>query len=447
LNSGIDFYKNGILVRTDSTNQYKTNLTTTSTINSKLVYTEAAGKKGILEFNYTLSNIISNSDRKSFDRVAGKYEALNPLFSNKYQLNYNANSVGAKYQYNSKKIVANIGTNVGVSRYIQKDSLGRQVRQLNFTNLFPTSRITYRFSPQKSLGLNYSGTPQSPTVEQVQPIRENTNPLFITIGNPSLQQAFRHNISLNFNDFKTLTGRSIWISGSVTPTQNAIVSSQTIDSGITRQQYVNAKGNYNYYFYGSYSLKIAKTNFYLGFNGNVNGSRYVNFVNGQKNISNQKTINPGLFVQYYKEEKVEFYLETGFGYNVSKSNGNKLTETTRPNTHFLTQNHNGGLTVYLNKKLSIGSNADFTYRQKADAFTRDVFFTVWNANLSYKIFKKRNGVFKFEVNDILKQRTGYERTTFSNQISEKNYNTLGRYAMLSFTWNFTKTPGAPEQSK
>jgi len=108
---------------------------------------------------------------------------------------------------------------------------------------------------------------------------------------------------------------------------------------------------------------------------------------------------------------------------------------------------NVNATIYLNKNFQIGSDADFTFRQKTDAFTGNNNFVVWNGNVSYEIFKKRNGTFKFEVNDILKQRRGYERTFSSNYIYERNYNTLGRYAMLSFTWNFTKNPGTPSSTK
>ena len=435
LNSGTEFYKNGILDRVDSVNQYKTNTTTTATTTSRLVYTEPAGKKGIVELNYTISNIVSNSDRKSFDKVAGKYESLNPLYSNTYQLNYLANSGGIKYQYNGKKLMANIGSNVGTSNQTQKDSLGREVRQLNFTNLFPTARIGYRFAPQRSLNFNYSGTPQPPTMEQVQPILENTNPLFITLGNPSLHQSFRHNVSAFFNDYKTLTGRSIWINSSISSTHNAIVTSQVIDSGITKQRYVNASGNYNYWFYGNYNRKIKKIDMYVGLNINSNGGRYVNYVNGLKNSTNQKTNGFGIDLGKYKENKFDFNLGANFSYNTTQSVTQKIS--------YWSSTDNASVNIFLTKNFQVGTDADFTLRQKTDAFTGNNNFVVWNANMSYKVFKKRNGVFKLEMNDILQQRRGYERTFNSNYVYERHYNTLGRYAMLTFTWNFTKNPGAP----
>jgi Outer membrane protein beta-barrel family len=447
LNSGTELFSNGTLFRTDSINQYKTNSSITSTANSKLVYTEPAGKKGILEFNYTINNVTSNSNRKSFDKVNDKYESLNPLFSNKYQLTYLSNSAGVKFQYNGKKITANIGSNAGVSHYAQKDSLGREVRQFNYTNLFPTARISYRFAPQRAISVNYSGSPQAPAIDQVQPIVENTNPLYKTIGNPSLRQAFRHDLSFFFNDFKTLTGRSIWINGSLNSTHDAIVSNQTVVNGITTTQYVNASGNYNYWFYGSYNIKIRKTNMYAGLSTTANGSRYVNFLNGERNFSHQRTIGSGFNIEDYKEDKFDFWLRTNFEYTVSVSAKNKLVNENHSKTNYWSQTHNAGINLHFKKRLDIGTDADFTFKQKTDVFANNNVFTIWNANIAYKVFKKRNGIFKFEINDILKQKRGYERSSFYNSISEKYYNTLGRYAMLSFSWNFTKNPGAPTPTK
>jgi hypothetical protein len=440
LNSGTEFYHLGTLVRQDSVNQYKTNATVTGTTNSRLVYTEPAGKKGIVELNYSFSNTVSNADRKSFDRVGGKYETLNPLFSNNYELNYLSNSGGVKYQYNGKKLTANIGSNIGRSNQVQKDSLGREIRQLNFTNLFPTARINYKFAAQRRLNINYSGTPQPPTIEQVQPVLENTNPLFITLGNPSLKQAFRHSVNVNFNDYKTLSGRYIWVNGSFSPVQNAIVTSQFIDSGITKQLYVNANGNYNYWFNADYNVKIKKLDMNVGLGFSTNGGRYVNYVKGEKNITDQKANGISLNVNKYKEDKFDFYLWSNISYNNSQSNTQKV--------NYWSQSGNVGMNIYITKNFQVGTDADVTLRQKTDAFTGNNNFVVWNSNVSYKIFKKRNGVFRLELNDMLQQKKGYQRTFNSNYVYERHYNTLGRYALLSFTWNFTKNPGAPPaQSK
>ena len=429
------FDNNGSVFLKDTIDQYKMNNSRASTWNSKLVYTEPVGKKGVLEFNYTMNHMASTSNRKSFDKANGKYEDLNPEFSNSYGLRNFVNSAGMKYQFNSKKMTVNVGSNVGTARYRQLDSTGLQVRELNYTNIFPTSRFTYRFTPQRNVNFNYSGAPQAPGIEQVQPIRENTNPLFIIVGNPELEQAFRHNFSLFFTDFKMLTGRNIWIHGSFHPVQNAIVSRQVIDKGVTTQQYVNASGIYNYQFYGSYGFKIPKTEIHGGINTNSNGGRNVNWINGVKNVNRFSSYGAGISFSTYKEEKYDASINAEFNYNRSLSNVNPDAND------FWGQQHNIRLNWFITKKFTAGTEANFYLREKTDAFTGDNNFTVWDAYLSYKFFKKRNGVLRLEVKDMLKQRRGFDRSFNNNVLFERNYNMLGRYAMLSFTWNFTKNPG------
>ena len=233
-----------------------------------------------------------------------------------------------------------------------------------------------------------------------------------------------------------LTNRSIWVNGSFNPTQNAIVTSQVTDAtGKTTQQYINVKGNYSYQFWGSYGFKLKKLDTYFNFSLNTNGNRNTNFVNLLKNINNQNTLGFGVNAGQYKENKYNYSI------NLQLSNNHQQSSISRQANNFWSQEHNAQAEVYITKKFVVGSDVNFYYRQKTDAFDKNNNLTVWDLNILYKVFKKNNGVIKLEVNDILKQRRGYDRSFSFNTEYERNYNMLGRYALLSFTWNFTKNPG------
>jgi hypothetical protein len=232
-----------------------------------------------------------------------------------------------------------------------------------------------------------------------------------------------------------LTGRSIWINGSFTPVKDAIVTSQTTINGITTQQYINTQGNYNYWFYGSYGLKLKKLDINVGLDLNTEGGRFVNFVNSLKNTTQQSSSGIGLNISRYKEEKYDFSIHAGVKYNRFTSS---ITE--EANT-FWNQEHGANFNYFITKRFQVSSNLNFYHREQTDAFTGDNELAVWDASVSYRLFEKKNGVIKLEVNDILKQRRGYDRQVSSQSITERNYNMLGRYALLSFTWNFTKNPG------
>jgi hypothetical protein len=437
-NSYTDFFNPlGQIIDQDSIEQYKDNTGRNRKAQSRIVYTEPLAKKVLLELNYTFGLNNNLNDQKTFDKSNnGKYENYNQTFSNRYSLDILSNSGGAKFQYNSKKITANMGLNVGHSSYLHKDSAGNRVNKFNYTNLLPTARLNFKLASQRGLNFNYSGSTQPPSINQIQPLRENIDPLNVTIGNPDLKQAFANNFSLMYNDFKTLTGRSIWLNGSVSFTSDAIVTSQTTDAGGKRTiQYLNTNGNYNIWFYSSYNFKLKKPDINIRFGPRFNASRQINYVNSLKNISNNAAINFNTGISKYKKEKFDIYYDNNFGINYNKSS------ISNRKTSLWSQNHSLGVDIYLKKeKYSIGTDLNIDLREKADAFDNNKDVYNWSAYAKMKIMKKK-GELKIQAYDILNQKIGFDRNTTSNYISERTYEVLRRYVMLSFTWNFSKNPG------
>jgi hypothetical protein len=71
---------------------------------------------------------------------------------------------------------------------------------LRYVNFFQERTfVTYLVRRAGQSELN--GSTRQPNLEQIQPIRENTDPLNVQIGNPNLKQEFRHNISFNYNNY------------------------------------------------------------------------------------------------------------------------------------------------------------------------------------------------------------------------------------------------------
>jgi hypothetical protein len=437
LNSITDYYDGGgVVIDRDSIDQFKKSFSKNLSSQSRIVYTEPLSKKTILELNYSIGRNSNLSDRESFDKATnGKYELLNNVFSSHYTLQYLSNSGGFKFQYNAKKFSANIGTNLGVANYMHKDSAGKELNNFRYTNLLPSSRITYRFSPQRSLNFNYNGNSQPPSIEQIQPISENIDPLNITIGNPDLKQAFNHNLSLFFNDFKPLTGNNIWINASYNIRQNAIVTSQVIDAGKRTSQYVNTNGNSNFWFNASYGFKLKKPEMNLSIRTGASGSKNVSFVNNLENKSNNIRYNIGTNLYRYKENKFNLSYGNNFSWNRNVSS----ISTTR--STFWTQNHNFGFDIYIKKKWEFGSDLNIELREKVDAFDLNNNVYDWSAYVTRKVFKKNNGALKLQLFDILDQKLGFERSISSNYVLEKTYEVLRQYFLLSFTWEFTKNPG------
>lgn len=423
------------------TDQKKNDGSTTSSISSKLIYTEPLAKNVFAEINYNFRKTTSDAERLTYNKDGtGKYLNLSDTFSNHYKFDVTTNSGGLFFKYNGKKTTMSAGTDIAFADFSQTDLFSEEITSRKFTNFFPRANFTYKFNQSSRFNIGYSGSTQQPTIQQIQPVADNSNPLNITIGNPLLKQQFNHNFNVNFNTFKVLSQRGFFIYGNFGLQQDAIVTNTTISntSGQTINQYINANGNYNYYFGGNSFIKLKKLNANFNIGINANGSKFSSFVNGLKNttVNNAPGFDIGLGKD--KENKYNIYLRAGYNYNFSTT-----IVTEKVKTNYWTMNYSLNYTLQMPHKLELNTDLDANIRQKTALFTANNNVFVWNAYLGRKILKKDKGIIKFVAHDILNQNIGYSRYVSANQISERNYQNITRYFMLSFVWNFTKAPPAP----
>ncbi len=429
------FYNKGALFFQDTTDQEKKNDATVNMFGSKLIYTEPVVKNLFAEINYAFRSSTSDAQKLSYDKALdGKYSLLNDTFSTHYSFDVTTNTGGAALKYNGKKITFGAGTDVASTNFNQKDLLKDTSLKRNYINFFPRANFVYKFNQASRIFISYNGSTQQPSITQISPVADNTNPLIITVGNPSLKQEFIHNISFNANSFKVLSQRGFFMYGNVTITNNSIVTNQSTDvKGITTYTYVNTNGNYNAYAGLNYFKKFTKGDFNLNGGLNFNSSRYSNFVNGQKNQTNNYAPSLQLGFNKQKEKKYTINYWANINYNISKSSINSGLET-----KYWSQEHNINLTVYFLKKFELNNEVQGYLKQKTTTLTGNN-VVLWNGYLGRKFLKNDKGLLKFYVYDLLNQNRGYDREINTNVITEKNYNKIKRYFMLSFVWNFSKS--------
>ena len=243
--------------------QRKQNSTNTLAFSGKATYTEPLSKRVFAEVSYGLSVNNSSAVNNSYNKLPGSdtYATLDTLYSSNYTFNVLTNTGGANLRYMYKKVNFSLGCDVSDSRYKQTDLLRNDTTyKYDYLNLFPNASVKYKLGKQASLSLNYQGNTRQPTIDQVAPLHQNTDPLNIEVGDPVLKQEFRHTLSTNFNDYMIVSGRYIWCGASVTFINNAISTAQNTDplTGIRTYEYVNVNGNYNGWGYAGYAFKVKK---------------------------------------------------------------------------------------------------------------------------------------------------------------------------------------------
>ena len=114
-------------------------------------------------------------------------------------------------------------------------------------NFTPTIDFRYRFSKVSQLRFSYRGRSSQPSMEDLLPIVDNSDPLRITMGNPGLKPSFSHNIRLFYNTYNADKQRGIMTHARFSATQNSIANATEYNeqTGGTISQPQNINGNWN----------------------------------------------------------------------------------------------------------------------------------------------------------------------------------------------------------
>ncbi|NIG54812.1 TonB-dependent receptor [Chitinophaga sp. Cy-1792] len=438
--SEVDVYKTGKLDTTMMVDQHKISNSELFHLSGTATYTEPLSKKSSMVFTYGLDVNNNQSGRSSYNKDAGgKYTDLDSLYSNDFAYNVMTNKGGLGYSYNTKKVKFSANAIAGSTNYTQENMFTGNLWKRSFVNYYPNARFVYSMGPQRSLRFSYNGYSRQPSVQQLQPLVSNDNQINIFVGNPDLRPAFNSNFSIGYGDYQVMKERGMWAWLSFNMTNNDFSTSTITDaSGRSKTTTVNVNGNSTIYLNLSYNWKVKPLNTRFDISTNSNYRKTTNFVNLQENHTNAANLNLRIGANTYKEKKYEQYFSFSANYNSSVSSIQKSLTTS-----YMTYSLYESLTLRLPYHFEVNSNIDYSIRPKTDLFTTNNNQAIWGASVAKKFGKEDAFQVRASVEDILQQRLGINRFSTANVVTQQTYGIIGRYAMLSFVWNFKKFGGAP----
>jgi Outer membrane protein beta-barrel family len=238
-------------------------------------YTEPSGTKHILDLSYRV-NISPNRSTKTsldYDSATTKFDISDSLTSNSFSSKIIVQQLSAGYSVVEGRLRYQLGLTKQLTNLINVNySTGNNLRQ-TFSNFFPRLSLIYAIEKGKTFDLNYSGYSTSPTIEQLQPIPDFTNPFLIKQGNSHLQQQFDHTLSANYTSYAERNSGNFqaFLQGDYTEHKIA-TNSNLVAGGIQEIQYVNVTGAYSVtlnFTYGFAPGSNHKTNISLSANGQL----------------------------------------------------------------------------------------------------------------------------------------------------------------------------------
>lgn len=425
----------GSFTRKDTLDQLQSSNRINRSYAGKFAFTEKLSESFRLSVEYGFKTLLNGNEFKTFNSDNGKYTKQLDTLSNDYDFTVNTHIAGTTIGWTRKKINITIGTKVYLTGFKQVNNDLQMESRRNFTNLAPQANVRLTLKQNSSITLNYSGQTFQPSAEQLQPLRRSSNPLYVQIGNPNLAPGFRHNMTLNYNNYNFAKGVNMYGYISMNYSVNNIVTKTTTDAQNKNiSQYINLDGTpslYGYFSYGwQYKKQHLRPSLSLSMNRYGNNSILNNALLENRNLSG--SLNASL--SYDLKDKLTATYTASLSYN--KSIANITGTTTRENT---SHTHRIDLTGYLSESLTLASDINFNFQPKNSSFNTSFNTVRWNASLEQKFLKNKQGFARISVNDLLNNNTGYTRSIYGNSIYESDRLIIKRYFLLTLGWNFSKT--------
>jgi hypothetical protein len=439
-----NLYYYGTRIQADSVDQLANTKTDGYTLSANIAYTEPLAVAMLAQLNYSISKTSSSTDKKSYnlDGSDGLYDLLVPSLSNEIVSGYLTQRGGVGFQYRVTDFDLNASVGFQSASLSADRTFPKSVStDKTFANLIPAVTMYFGPSRRNSIQVLYRTATSPPSISQLENTVNNSNPLFLSAGNPDLQQYYTHTVTTRYvtTNLQSMESFFAVISGSVTNDYigNALLLAQrdtTLEGGIvlkqgsqfSRPENLGTRRSLQGLLTYGIPIKAIQTNFNVNAGLMYNGTPSV--LNGSPNTGNSYTLSTGVsFVSNISTE-----LDFAISYNANFNRLRNSIQSDNDNDYF---SHNGsfrfnwtfweGFTFRTEVRTQLYTRSQTGYRQE---------YTLWNVIIGKKFFSDNRAELSLQGFDLLNQNRNVNQTVTDTYIEEQQTKNLNRYFLLTFSY-------------
>ena len=411
------------------------------------------GKNHFLETVLSLSGNNRNSlkDQYSMDSITGDYQYDN-TYSNQLNNNMYTEQLELNYRWVSEKIDLTAGARVLATQTYSQTYYGGVLARdtlYNRWNWSPNLRFRYKFGQKEFARIVYRGRVNQPTIQQMEPVRNNSDAMNETVGNLGLNPAFNHNIFAMYSRFNQEKFSSIMTGMHANITQDALVNNTIYDqTGKRYLQTVNADmvpWNVGAHFMSN--TPFCKKMFQFHSRTAVSYNQRVAYVLREQDADAiaqliaadqlplgdpSKTGNFRMtsdLTLRFTHEIVDIGIKNTNVYSLTHNSLNKKNVS-----HIGDWIISGDVTFHLPKAWNIATDIAYTSRHGYEGLT-DVNELIWNFSID-KTWA--NSTLTLKVYDLLNDKKNIVQTVNETSVSYQKFNTLPTYFMLTYTYKLNR---------
>lgn len=425
-------------------NQYITLPTKNYNYTAQFTYSEPIAKATFLQFSYRFQYKNSKSDKSTYDLLGFPWnigEALPDGYERAY---VDSLSKDAEYKYFNHDISLGLRLirekyqmSVGMSLQPQNTKLSYKKGEYmvdttrSVFNFAPNLDFRYRFSKVSQLRITYRGRSSQPSMENLLPIVDNSNPLNIRVGNPGLKPSFAHTMRAFYNNYNAEKQRGMMAHLSFTATQNSISNSTRYndETGGTIVTPQNINGNWSAFGMFGFNTALKNKKFTINSFARMNYQNQVAFLYNNQTKVDDRNKTTGLTLAEnlngaYRNNWFEFSLNGSIEYTAERS---KL----RPenNQEPYTFSYGASTNITLPWQMTLSTNITNQSRRGYNDASYNSNELIWNAQIAQNLLKGAATV-SFEMYDILKQQSNISRSLTADMRSVTEYNSINSYCMV-----------------
>lgn len=428
---------------TDSVDQHFESNNTGKNWGVRATYTEPIMKDRTLEIHVAHNNNLNESEKNTYNENPsdGKFTMMDSLYSNSFRNTFSNDQAGLNIQTTKLRYNYTLGMNVQQNNINSYSISGDSSFSQRTVNFYPEAYFNYTFSKNRRLRFYYRGSTDQPSLSQLQPVPDNSDPLNDKKGNPDLKPSFTNSIRLNYRSFNMENYHMFFANLSFSTVSNDIVSSTYNTGGKQTTQYVNTNGGYKANAFITAGLPISDSKNMINSRTSANYNKNISFINGDKNLTRNLNLSQGLDFNYAYKELLDFRVSGSVNYN----NVNYSLLKSQDTKYF---SYDGSLDFNINLPAHFMIQTDFDYTAttgRTSGYNQNI--AMWNASVSKYIFKKQQGMIKLQAFDLLNQHVSITRNIEANYIEDARTNVIPQYFMLSFTYFLNKFPGQDNRNR
>lgn len=400
----------------------------------ELTYTEPLGKGNYLNFGFTRKNYSNQLLKEVYDLDESDLPFFNSQLSNHYNRDYIYDRGSSSWRWIKNKSNLQAGLDFQNS-LLKGEFFSGEEKNINRTyfNLLPELTWNYDLASSKSLRLSYNTSVREPSLTQLQPIVDNSNPLSIYIGNPELRPEYSHRFQARYFSFSQFSMTNFFAMINATYTDNAIVNARTIDAQFRQTTTpINVDNDYRLSTFGGFGTPVRFIKSRVNVHANFTYNKGIVFVNALRENTNRYSSSLDLSFDNLKKD----LLDVRVGTNIRHSLTN-YSISSNLDQDYINYSYYADLNINVKDTWNIGTRFDYNlYNTLGEK--REI--PLWKASVSRYVLK-RKGEIKISAFDLLNQNIGIQQNIDLNYIEDIRINSLARYFMLSFTYAINQMVG------